>query len=204
MKCLFPMLVLVLTSTAAGAAEPMLQTQLFADPAARFLLTLAEVSVALTAFSGIAVVVGRRSVGRWTQSDVVRFTTMLVNGVMAVLFCLMPFLFFDPTVSFLESDWETLLVIVGVTGLFEVQWRVRIAWVAIKNHLDEDSNLLSLAYVSSDVLIYATLFALVFKLFDVLHFKMLSWIILYHLACAIYIFLRMVRHAGFEVVDNEG
>ena len=124
--------VLVLTSTAAGAAEPMLQTQLFADPAARFLLTLAEVSVALTAFSGIAVVVGRRSMGRWTQSDVVRFTTMLVNGVMAVLFCLMPFLFFDPTVSFLESDWETLLVIVGVTGLFEVQWRVRIVWVAIK------------------------------------------------------------------------
>jgi hypothetical protein len=203
MKSFLPMLVLVLASTAAGAAEPMLQTQLFADPAARFLLTLAEVSVALTAFSGIAVVVGRRSVGRWTQSDVVRFTTMLVNGVMAVLFCLMPFLFFDPSVSFLESDWETLLIIVGVTGLFEVQWRVRIAWVAIKNHLDEDSNLLSLAYVSSDVLIYATLFAVVFKLFDVFHFKMLSWIILYHLACAIYIFLRMVRHAGFEVVNNE-
>ena len=77
-------------------------------------------------------------------------------------------------------------------------------WVAIRNHVDEDSNLLSLAYVSSDVLIYATLFAVVFKLFDVLQFKMLSWIILYHSACAIYIFLRMVRHAGFEVVDNDG
>ena len=119
-----------------------------ADPAlcrscARFLLTLAEVSVALTAFSGIAVVVGRRSVGRWTRSDVVRFTTMLVNGVMAVLFCLMPFLCFDPGVSSLESDWKTLLIIVGVAGLFEVQWRVRIAWVAIRNHVDEDSNLLS-------------------------------------------------------------
>ena len=61
-----------------------------------------------------------------------------------------------------------------------------------------------MVHVSSDVLIYATLFALVFKLFDVLQFKMLSWIILYHLACAIYIFLRMVRHAGFEVVDNDG
>ena len=202
MKRLLPML--MLASTAAVAGEPTSQTQLFADPAARFLLTLAEVSVALTAFSGIAVVVGRRSVGRWTQSDVVRFATMLVNGVMAVLFCLMPFLFFDPGVSFLESDWETLLIIVGVTGLFEVQWRVRVAWVAIKNQVDEDSNLLSLAYVSSDVLIYATLFAVVFKLFYVFHFKMLSWIILYHLACAIYIFLRMVRHAGFEVVDNDG
>ncbi len=56
----------------------------------------------------------------------------------------------------------------------------------------------------TDVLIYATLFAVVFELFDVLHFKMVSWIILYHLACAIYIFLRMVRHAGFEVVDNQG
>ena len=52
-------------------------------------------SVALTAFSGIAVVVGRRSVGRSTRSDVVRFTTRLVNGVMAVLFCLMSILFFD-------------------------------------------------------------------------------------------------------------
>ena len=78
-------------------------------------------SVALTAFSGIAVVVGRRSVGRWTRSDVVRFTTMLVNGVMAVLFFLMSFLFFDPDVSSLESDWKTLLIIVGVAGLFEVQ-----------------------------------------------------------------------------------
>ena len=129
---------------------------------------------------------------------------MFVYGVMIVLFCLMPFLFSDPDVSSLESGWKTLLIIVGVTGLFEVQWRVRMAWVSIKNHVDEDSNLLSLAYVSSDVLIYATLFAVVFELFDVLQFKMLSWIILYHLACAIYIFLRMVRHAGFEVVDNDG
>ena len=129
---------------------------------------------------------------------------MLINGVMAVLFCLMPFLFLDPSASFLESDWETLLIIVGVTGLFEVQWRVRIAWVAIKNHLDEDSNLLSLSYVASDVLIYATLFAVVFKLFDLLQFKMLSWIILYHSAGAVYMFLRMVRHAGLEVVDNDG
>ena len=55
----------------------------------------------------------------------------------------------------------------------------------------------------TDVVIYATLFAVVFDLFDVLHFKMSSWIILYHLTCTIYIFLRMVRHAGFKVVDNE-
>ena len=122
---------------------------------------------------------------------------------MAVLFCLMPFLFFEPDVSSLESDWKTLLIIVGVTGLFEVQWRIRVAWVAIRKHVNEDSNLLSLAYVSSDVLIYATLFTVVFNLFDVFHLKMLSWIILYHLACAIYIVLRMVRHAGFEVVDND-
>jgi hypothetical protein len=162
------------------------------------------VSATLTAFSGIALVVGRRSVGRWTRSDVVRFTTRLVNGLMAVLFCLMPFLFFDPDVSSLESDWKTLLIIVGVAGLFAVQWRVRIVWVAIRNHVDEDSNWLPLAYVSSDVPIYATLFALVFKLFDVLQFKILSWIILYHLACAICIFLRMVRHASFEVIDNDG
>ena len=47
----------------------------------------------------------------------------------------------------------------------------------------------------TDVLIYATLFAVVFELFDVLYFKMVSWIILYHLACAIYIFLRMVLYS---------
>ena len=78
------------------------------------------------------------------------------------------------------------------------------AWVAIKNHVNEDSNFSPLVHVSSDVLIYATLFTLVFKLFDVLQFKMVSWIIFYHLACDICIFLRMVRHAGFEVVDNGG
>ena len=46
---------------------------------------------------------------------------MFVNGVMVVLFCLMPFLFSDPDVSSLESGWNTLLIIVGVAGLFEVQ-----------------------------------------------------------------------------------
>ena len=133
MKRLLSMLVLVF---GAGIERGRCCRAYVADSALcrfcpRFLLTLAEVSVALTAFSGIVLVVGRRSVGRSTPSDVVRFTTMLVNGVMAVLFCLMTFLFSDPDVSSLESDWKTLLIIVGVAGLFAVQWRVCIVWVAL-------------------------------------------------------------------------
>ena len=104
MKYIYTFLFLFLIGDVANA-DSVMSTLLFSDPAARFLLTLAEVSVAMTAFAGIAIVIGRRGSNKWTEFDVMRFTTLTVNGVMAVVFCLLPFLLFNPDTQFLEADW---------------------------------------------------------------------------------------------------
>ena len=54
MKHICTFLCLFLLSGVANA-DSVMATLLFSDPAARFLLTLAEVSVAMTAFAGIAI-----------------------------------------------------------------------------------------------------------------------------------------------------
>ena len=59
MKHIYTLVCLFLLSGVANA-DSVMSTLLFSDPAARFLLTLAEVSVAMTAFSGIAIVIGRK------------------------------------------------------------------------------------------------------------------------------------------------
>ena len=67
------------------------------------LLSLAEVSVSLTAFAGIVVAVGRRSSGEWSLIDRTRFAQVISNGVFALLFCLLPFLIIDPNIDLTEK-----------------------------------------------------------------------------------------------------
>jgi len=201
MKHIYAFLCLFLISAAANADSAM-STLLLSDPAAKFLLTLAEVSVAMTAFAGIAIVLGRRGSNKWTYTDVMRFTTMTMNGVIAVVFCLLPFLLFKLDTDFLEADWEMLLICAGVIGLIEVQWRLRQIFSGVKANSDEDSNWFSIVYGASDALMYIVLFCVLFNLIELLEFKMLIYLIMYHLASAIYIFLRMIRHAGIEVANN--
>ena len=99
MKTLITILLLLISSVAQ--ADALVATNLFEDPA-RILLTLAEVSVALTAFSGIAIVIGRRAGGQWTETDQTRFGGLVINGVLAVLFCLLPFLIINPVTALTE------------------------------------------------------------------------------------------------------
>ena len=95
-----------------------------------------------------------------------------------------------------------LLICAGVIGLIEVQWRLRQIFSGVKANSDEDSNWFSIIYGASDALMYIVLFCVLFNLIELLEFKMLIYLIMYHLASAIYIFLRMIRHAGIEVADN--
>ena len=64
-------------------------------PRESLLLGLAEVSVALTGFAGIVVFLGRRASGNWTEADRARFSSMISNGLSALLFSLLPFLFWE-------------------------------------------------------------------------------------------------------------
>ena len=78
--------ILSLIVSGVAQADALAVPILFEDPA-RILLTLAEVSVALTAFSGIAIVIGRRAGGQWTETDQTRFGGLVINGVLAYKWC---------------------------------------------------------------------------------------------------------------------
>ena len=81
--------VLSLLVSGVAQADALVANDLFEDPA-KILLTLFEGAVALTAFSGIAVVIGRRGGGQWTQIDATRFTGLVINGVIGAFLCLLP------------------------------------------------------------------------------------------------------------------
>ena len=49
---------------------------------------------------------------------------------------------------------------------------------------------------------YIFLFCMLLEVIELNEFKMLIYLIMYHLASAIYIFLRMIRHAGIEVANS--
>ncbi len=185
-------------------ADSLAVTALFEDPV-KILLTLFEGAVALTAFSGIAVVIGRRSGGQWTQIDAIRFGGLVINGVMAAFLCLLPFLIISPTAALTEDSWNVVLFWAGGVGLLEVQWRARVAWVLIKKQLDEDSGRwLPIVTVLTDVIAYALVFLVAFDLVEIHEFRMLVFLIVWHLFSAVYLFLRLIRHSGVKIssADN--
>ena len=185
-------------------ADSLAVTALFEDPV-KILLTLFEGAVALTAFSGIAVVIGRRSGGQWTQIDAIRFGGLVINGVMAAFLCLLPFLIISPTAALTEDIWNVVLFWAGGVGLLEVQWRARVAWVLIKKQLDEDSGRwLPIILVLTDAIAYALVFLVAFNLVEIHEFRMLIFLIVWHLFSAVYLFLRLIRHSGVKIstADN--
>ena len=196
--------ILSLLVSGVAQADSLAATNLFGDPA-KILLTLFEGAVALTAFSGIAVVIGRRGGGQWTQIDATRFTGLVINGVMGAFLCLLPFLIINPTVALTEDSWNLVLFWAGGVGLLEVQWRARVAWVLIKKQLDEDSGRwLPIVTILTDVIAYALVFLVAFDLVEIHEFRMLVFLIVWHLFSAVYLFLRLIRHSGVKIssADN--
>ena len=196
--------ILSLLVSGVAQADSLVANDLFEDPA-KILLTLFEGAVALTAFSGIAVVIGRRGGGQWTQIDATRFTGLVINGVIGAFLCLLPFLIINPTVALTEESWNVVLFWAGGVGLLEVQWRARVAWVLIKKQLDEDSGRwLPIILVLTDVIAYALVFLVAFDLVEIHEFRMLIFLIVWHLFWAVYLFLRLIRHSGVKIssADN--
>ena len=196
--------ILSLLVSGVAQADSLAATNLFGDPA-KILLTLFEGAVALTAFSGIAVVIGRRGGGQWTQIDATRFTGLVINGVMGAFLCLLPFLIINPVVGLTEDSWNLVLFWAGGVGFLEVQWRARVAWVLIKKQLDEDSGRwLPIILVLTDVIAYALVFLVAFDLIEIHEFRMLIFLIVWHLFSAVYLFLRLIRHSGVKIssADN--
>jgi hypothetical protein len=55
------------------------------------LIGIAEISIALTGFAGVVVVLGRRASGPWPLADQFQLRSLIENGLLVVLAALLPF-----------------------------------------------------------------------------------------------------------------
>ncbi len=78
------------------------------------LLAVAEISVALAGFSAVVVLFKRQPSGKWRAADAARFQGMIIHAMIAVLFCIIPFIIrvFTPSPAVVWS------VSSGVLGLW--------------------------------------------------------------------------------------
>ena len=90
------------------------------------LQTIAEIAIALVGFSGIVAVLGRRSSGRWSLSERIRFRSLLEQSLLVVFLSFLPSLLLRSTSP--EAAWRlsnglcgVAHVVLLVLGL--VRWR---------------------------------------------------------------------------------
>jgi hypothetical protein len=79
------------------------------------LIGIAEVSIALTGFAGVVVVLGRRTSGPWPLADQFQLRSLIENGLLAVLAALLPFAVLQHTHE-PSSIWRISSAIFGVAG----------------------------------------------------------------------------------------
>ena len=94
-------------------------------PEEGLLIGIAEISIALTGFAGVVVVLGRRASDPWPEVDRFRLRSLIENGLIAVLAALLPFLVLQLSES-PEAIWGISSGVFGVGGAvhaFVVQGR---------------------------------------------------------------------------------
>jgi hypothetical protein len=74
--------------------------------AADVFLTIAEISVAFAGFAGIVAVIGRRASGEWRTGDLLRFWQMIEVSLLALIFALLPFVFYHAEVA-VATTWAS-------------------------------------------------------------------------------------------------
>lgn len=79
------------------------------------LLGIAEVSIALTGFAGVVVVLGRRASDSWPLADQFQLRSMIENGLLVVLAALLPFAVLQHT-SDASLIWRVSSGVFGVAG----------------------------------------------------------------------------------------
>jgi hypothetical protein len=80
------------------------------------LIGIAEISIALTGFAGVVVVLGRRSSGPWPLAEQYHFRSLIENGLLAVLAALLPFAVLQHT-SDPSTVWRVSSGIFGAASL---------------------------------------------------------------------------------------
>jgi hypothetical protein len=88
---------------------------------ASVLVSLAEVSVTVAGFTGVVVVIGSRSAGKWTSVDDVRFWSLMLNSLTPIALSLLPLLF-GP------DSYKLLGLVVGGTWFVLLMKQAFSAW----------------------------------------------------------------------------
>ena len=70
----------------------------------------------------------------------------------------------------------------------------------VEKNLDEDSGRwLPIVVMLTGVIAYALVFLVAFDLVEIHEFRMLIFLIVWHLFSAVYLFLRLIRHSGVKI-----
>ena len=102
-------------------------------------LGLAEVCVAFVGFSAIAVILGRRATGEWTEVDHIRFSGLVVSGIQALVLCVIPLVLWE----FVQSEEATLRVTSGIAALITAWAIVRGARQAHRAAPDPETSIVA-------------------------------------------------------------
>jgi hypothetical protein len=103
------------------------------------LIGIAEISIALTGFAGVVVVLGRRPSGPWPLADQFQLRSLIENGLLVVLAALLPFAVLQHTHE-PSVIWRVSSGIFGAAGgahAFIIQGRRQ---RRLRRHPEEASN----------------------------------------------------------------
>lgn len=90
-------------------------------------LTIAEISVAFAGFSGVVVVMGRRSAGDWRTGETLRFWQMIEVSLTALVFSLLPIVFhhIGLPVAYTWASCSGMLALVSGIQMGRAVWRTK-------------------------------------------------------------------------------
>ena len=121
------------------------------------LRTLAEVAVALTGFTGIVAVLGRRAGGEWTPLELLRLRMLLETSLAVLFMSLLPIAFQEVSRSE-ETLWRisnSLQVLVHLGGVLVLYFRVSglepSQWPPVERRLTAALLPLSIAIIAAQV-----------------------------------------------------
>ena len=166
-------------------------------PEEGILIGIAEISIALTGFAGVVVVLGRRASGPWPEVDQFRLRSLIENGLIALLAALLPF----AVQQFSENPtviWGISSAIFGAAGAvhaFVVQGR-RASRIRAQLEADSDErfrNLWLWGLVPLSALVHLCLLLNAFGLFFPRTFGPYLFGLLWYLIIGSIFFVRLVR-----------
>ena len=152
---------------------------------------LAEVTIGLMGFEVIALAVGRRSTGIWSESDDIRFKLMFYTGLIALILCILPIILIDESITNTKSLYEEIkfyyIILLTLWLIYYITLLPKI--------LSKKENIRIYTYIPTAYLIISfLLFLLCFLDYIISNIHTYYFSIIHFHIFSIYIFTRMMVH----------